>query len=281
MPTLKDYMFAILIGVAWGSSYALSKLALLYSSPMVLTEFRLIIGTLFLYLLIRKRLSISKHDVISGIMNIGGFLILLNLGIALSKNPSLAAVFIYTEPIFALILARVFLGEKTTTLQTIGITLAFIGIIIASGLGDFSYGDIISLAGGFLWAVGTIYYNKYLGNNNTIEENTKMNLVSALFVLPFISLQLHFMISLISIFYLVLVALIAQVLGFWLWFRSVKSLGPVMASTFGLLVPVFSYLFTFLILGEIPTFVQIIGSAITLTGIFFTYIEKIIKIKRY
>ncbi|MCY0859287.1 MAG: DMT family transporter [Sulfolobaceae archaeon] len=279
MPALKDYILALVIGLAWGSSYALSKLALYYSSPFVLTEFRVAVGTIFLIILTRS-VKITRHEIISGILNIGAFLILLNLGIEFSPNPSLAAVFVYTEPIFALILARIFLNQRTTILQTFGIVLAFIGVVIASGLGGFGYGDIFALIGGFIWAVGTVYFNIHLAGSDPLKENASMNLISAIFALPFISLQPRLILSLMGVFYLVLVALIAQVLGFWIWFRTVKSLGAVLASSFGLLVPAFSYLFTFLILDEIPTLFQITGSIITLVGVFLTYVEKIVKTSR-
>ncbi|MEM4956932.1 MAG: EamA family transporter, partial [Metallosphaera sp.] len=56
---------------------------------------------------------------------------------------------------------------------------------------------------------------------------------------------------------------------------AVKSIGPVRASTIVLLVPVSSYLFSYLLLGEIPTLEEAVGSAVTLFGIFLTFIPGI------
>lgn len=66
----------------------------------------------------------------------------------------------------------------------------------------------------------------------------------------------------------IVVALVAQVVGFLLWFLGVKDLGPpVTASSMSILVPASAYLFALLILGKVPTEMEVIGSAVTLIGV--------------
>ncbi|WP_243677840.1 EamA family transporter [Vulcanisaeta distributa] len=69
------------------------------------------------------------------------------------------------------------------------------------------------------------------------------------------------------------VALVAQVMGFLLWFLGVRDLGPVTASSISILVPASAYLFALLILGKVPTEMEVIGSAITLTGVLISQLR--------
>jgi EamA-like transporter family. len=45
---LRGYLAIFGVLIAWGSSYSLSKIALAYMSPFVLTMFRFVVGALVL-----------------------------------------------------------------------------------------------------------------------------------------------------------------------------------------------------------------------------------------
>ncbi|TRM97607.1 transporter, partial [Sulfolobus sp. E1] len=85
--------------------------------------------------------------------------------------------------------------------------------------------------------------------------------------------------NLFSLILLVILALLAQVMGFYFWFNGVKELGSIYASSGALLVPVMAYVLSFLILKVIPTPVQIIGSIITLIGVYLTISSRIVRNK--
>ncbi|MEM4096983.1 MAG: EamA family transporter [Metallosphaera sp.] len=53
-------------------------------------------------------------------------------------------------------------------------------------------------------------------------------------------------------------------------------MGPIKASTFVLLVPVSSYFFSYLILNEVPTISEVVGSAVTLLGVFLTFLPGVL-----
>ncbi|WP_243675741.1 hypothetical protein [Vulcanisaeta distributa] len=54
---------------------------------------------------------------------------------------------------------------------------------------------------------------------------------------------------------------------------GVKDLGPMTASSISILVPASAYLFALLILGKAPTEMEVIGSAITLTGVLISQLR--------
>lgn len=273
MPS-KQYLGLILLIIFWGSAFPIIKLALEFMSPFMIALIRVTVGGTLLFLFVRK-LAYGVKESISALLNIGIFLILLNLGIQYSANPGLASTLIYTQPVFVLILSRLVLKERINPLQALGIVLAFTGVIASVGIGNFDLGSIIALLGGLTWAVGTIYYRIYLRDRDVLALNAYMSLFSGLFIAPVSLLEPRISPSLEGIGLTLLVSVTAQALGFILWFNAVKSIGPVKASTVVLLVPVSSYLFSYLLLGELPTLEEAVGSAITLLGVFLTFIPGI------
>ncbi|MCG3109824.1 putative transporter in sor 3'region [Metallosphaera sp. J1] len=270
----KQYLGLILLIIFWGSAFPIIKLALEFMSPFMIALIRVTVGGTLLFLFVRK-LAYGVKESISALLNIGIFLILLNLGIQYSANPGLASTLIYTQPVFVLILSRLVLKERINLLQALGIVLAFTGVIASVGIGNFDLGSIIALLGGLTWAVGTIYYRIYLRDRDVLALNAYMSLFSGLFIAPVSLLEPRISPSLEGIGLTLLVSVTAQALGFILWFNAVKSIGPVKASTVVLLVPVSSYLFSYLLLGELPTLEEAVGSAITLLGVFLTFIPGI------
>ncbi|QKR01068.1 EamA family transporter [Metallosphaera tengchongensis] len=258
----------------WGSAFPLIKIILDFMSPFLIALIRVLVGGTVL-LLVSRRFIYGVKESISAILNIGLFLILLNLGIEFSPNPGLASTLIYTQPIFVLILSRVILKEKINLLQAMGILTAFLGIFASVGGGGFDLGSLISLGGGLTWALGTIYYRVNLRDRDVLALNSYMSLFSSLIIFPVSLLNFKIEWNAEGIGLALLVSITAQALGFILWFSTVRSIGPVKASSAVLLVPVSSYLFSYLLLGEIPSVIEIIGSAVTLTGVFLTFLPGI------
>ncbi|WP_246263777.1 DMT family transporter [Metallosphaera tengchongensis] len=274
MSNWKQFVSLALLISFWGSAFPLIKIILDFMSPFLIALIRVLVGGTVL-LLVSRRFIYGVKESISAILNIGLFLILLNLGIEFSPNPGLASTLIYTQPIFVLILSRVILKEKINLLQAMGILTAFLGIFASVGGGGFDLGSLISLGGGLTWALGTIYYRVNLRDRDVLALNSYMSLFSSLIIFPVSLLNFKIEWNAEGIGLALLVSITAQALGFILWFSTVRSIGPVKASSAVLLVPVSSYLFSYLLLGEIPSVIEIIGSAVTLTGVFLTFLPGI------
>ncbi|GAB6943742.1 DMT family transporter [Vulcanisaeta sp. JCM 14467] len=263
---LRGYLAMIGVLTAWGSSYSISKVAMYYMSPFVLTMYRFAIGGLVLAL-VGRGLIINRKYVINALLNGALFVVFLNIAIQYSTNPALVSVLVYTQPIFVLILSIVLYHEKPRALQVIGIALAFTGLLIAVGVYSFDIGDAIALLGAFTWAVGTHYFRRNLVNEDLIKLNASMSIISALIASPVLIINPYMSLSVNAVVWGVLVALVAQVAGFLFWFLGVRDLGPITASSISILVPASAYIFALLILGKVPTMTEIIGSAIALIGV--------------
>ncbi|WP_243671640.1 DMT family transporter [Vulcanisaeta sp. JCM 16161] len=151
--------------------------------------------------------------------------------------------------------------------------MAFSGLLIAVGVYSFDIGDAIAILSGFIWALGTHYYRRKLIHEDLIRLNASMAVISALIAAPTLIINPHMKLTLNAIAWGIIVALVAQVMGFLLWFLGVKDLGPVTASSISILVPASAYLFALLILGKVPTEMEVIGSAITLAGVLISQLR--------
>ncbi len=269
---LKGYLFIIGVIIVWGLSFPLSKIALYFMSPFVLTFIRFLIGGLILTIY-GKGIIYGKKEAINAILNMGIFVILLNLAINYSSNPALASVLIYTQPIFVAIFERI-KGEEILLPQLIGILISFIGIFISVDSINFSLGSLVAIIAAIIWAIGTLYYARFK-DRNVVKLNAFMSLFSSLIVLPTLPLDFYFKPYIFGVTMGILVAVIAQALGFIFWFSSVKDLGATTASSIVILVPVSAYLFSFIILAKVPNIFQIIGSSLALIGVFISQYSRV------
>ncbi|WP_369610795.1 DMT family transporter [Sulfurisphaera javensis] len=271
---MRQYLPILGVVLVWSSAYPLIKIALMYMSPIILAIIRLTIGGLIL-LIYGKGLIYGIKEFIGALLNVAIFMIFLNLGVLLSTNPALSATLIYTQPVFVAIFNYFLFKERIGKLRFLGIIIAISGAIYASGNISINIGALISLLGGFLWAIGTVYYRKYLLDKDVIKLNSFFALVSVPVLLPLVPYQNYFRFSLLGIFTAIIIGLTAQAMGFILWFTSVKTLGAFKSSSLSLLVPALSYFFSYLILGDIPTITEILGSSLVLIGVILTNLASI------
>ncbi|MBB5253501.1 DMT family transporter [Sulfurisphaera ohwakuensis] len=269
---MRQYLPILGVVLVWSSAYPLIKIALQYMSPIILAIIRLLVGGLIL-LIYGKGIIYGLKEFIGSLLNVAIFMILLNLGVLLSPNPALSATLIYTQPVFVAIFSYFIFKEKIGILKIFGIIIAISGAIIASGNLEVNIGALISLLGGITWAVGTIYYRKYLINEDVIRLNSFFALSSVPVLVPLIPFQFYFKVSLEGIVVAIIIGITAQALGFIFWFSSVKSLGAFKASSISLLVPALSYFFSYIILGDMPTLIEMIGSFLVLFGVLLTNLK--------
>lgn len=269
---IRGYLFLLGVIIVWGASFPLSKIVFCFMSPSFFTFIRFVVGGLILAVYGRG-IIYGKKEAINAILNMGLFVILLNFAINYSTNPALASVLIYTQPIFVALFSRL-RGEEILLPQLIGIIISFAGIFISVNSVSFSIGSILAVVAAILWAVGTIHYSE-LKNKDVVKLNAFMSLFSSLFVIPILPFDFYFEPSAIGIGLGILVAIMAQALGFIFWFSGVKELGATNASSIVILVPVSAYVFSFLILNQIPNVFQILGSSLALIGVFISQYSRV------
>lgn len=129
------YSFAVLYAVIMGLSFLFVKIALNYSDPLNILAHRFTFAFLFIFLLKVLgvvKINVNKSDVLKilplSIFYPAMFFAFQTFGLA-NMPSSEAGIILATVPVFTLILATIFLKERTTTFQKISILLSVAGVI--------------------------------------------------------------------------------------------------------------------------------------------------------
>nr|KJR73648.1 MAG: hypothetical protein TU35_04645 [Thermoproteus sp. AZ2] len=268
---MKSYAAVAFLVVVWGLAYPLTKLLSQFFSPPFIAFFRALVGFLMLYAAARG-LRPGLRTAIVGILSMGATVLSLSIATAISRNPGLVSALMYTQPIFVLAIGAA-LGARPKPLETLGVALGVSGVVL-SAWGGLSLDVALPLIGGFLWALGSILYGRWLASEDPMPVTAAMNGYAALFLAPAAALDFRIDPTPISLALLIALAVAAQGLGWLLYFVSIRELGVAKVSEMVLLTPVSSYLFSYAIFRAVPTEAQLAGSALILLGVFLTYLAK-------
>jgi len=133
---MRGYVLIVAASVLWGSMGIFAKLAYGFGiSPVTLIALRLVIGfaTLFVILSVFHRSSFDVRRV-----DVGWFLVLGVFAVTLQRltyfytidftTPTVAAILFYTYPVFVVLLAAVFFGERLVFWEFVAMVLTFVGV---------------------------------------------------------------------------------------------------------------------------------------------------------
>jgi len=270
------YSYLLAMILIWGASYSLTKIALDYASPVFIALFRVAVGSAILMGLTRKVL-INEKIALAGLLNMGIELVLMNLSIAYSENPGLSAVLVYTQPIFLTLISATLLRKGVNLRSVVAMCFGFSGILLTaySGLQEgIGLGNLLAILAGFSWAAGTVYYSINVELKDSLVATASMTLVSTPVVALALPLDFNFQLTGGSVALLLTITVLAQVIGYTLFFNSIKTLGPDTTSYALILTPIVALGFSYITLGKTLTPIDAAGSAITLVGVYFAMKSK-------
>ena len=164
--------FALLV-LFWGSAFAIVKVGLDYSPPIIFAGLRALIGGIALVV---AALAWGGNPNLRRDWRVFLILTLFNVVLftglqtyAIMELPSgSAAVLVYLQPILVGLLAWPILGEALTATKVLGLLLGFSGIVAVS-VGSFSgaanalspLGVVLGASSALFWALGTVFFKKY------------------------------------------------------------------------------------------------------------------------
>jgi len=259
--------YSVALAFAWGVAYPLTRMAEAYASPMVISLARVALASLFLYPLAR-RLVVNLKMLVASALNMGLFLTLLNLSILYTPNPGLAALMVYTQPLFVVVLERLMLKRRLGAMRVVGVLLGFVGVALASVRAvSLGLGVLAGLMAGLLWGLGTVMYSMWFSGLDPIVANASSSVLS----IPIVALTLPIdpvvSLTLRGVALILLVVLDAQVLGFMLWFKAMNSERPSTVSSILLATPILALYFSALMLKSQLTPLELAGTAVTVMGV--------------
>ncbi|MEZ5741809.1 MAG: DMT family transporter [Burkholderiaceae bacterium] len=160
-----------LLALFWGLNWPAVRILLSWWSPWTVRAIGLAAGALLLFTIAAARgqsLAVAADMrgrlVVSSLLAIVGF----NLCTAfaqLAGSTSRAAIVTFAMPVWVVLLAWVFIGEKPDARRLVAVALAVVGLtVLAWPLwqgGGSPAGVLLALAAGVSWAAGTVFVKRY------------------------------------------------------------------------------------------------------------------------
>lgn len=288
---LKNYIpdvLLILIAIIWALNFSVVKVSLQEIDSLSFNALRYILAAGLLAYTARARgysLKVDREDFwpLVGIALVGNVLYQLFFIIGVDYTYSAnAAVILGTIPVWVALLSHLFTDEKLTRYKSIGIGLAFTGIVLIvtgskAGISIASktfLGDVIILCAAISWGVYTILAKRFLKKYPSTQFTGVMSIIGMIFLLiiglPNLTQVNWTGISLKGwggIFYS---GLLSIGLAYLIWNNSVSKIGAVRTAAYQNLVPVLGLVFGVVLLQEALTLQQYSGSALVIVGIIFS-----------
>jgi drug/metabolite transporter (DMT)-like permease len=195
-------------------------------------------------------------------------------------SATVCSVLISTIPVFATIGAWLIFREKLKAINYAGIVTSFIGVVVfilnTDGTISFSIKGLGFLTLAVLSAVGyNLTLSRLVGTYTPVYIVNVQNIIGAVLFLPlFLIFDLKHFINTHFTFNMfkpiIELSIFASCGAFILFAYSVRNMGIIRANVFSNCIPVFTALFSFILMGDKLTFQNVIGMAIVISGLFMS-----------
>jgi O-acetylserine/cysteine efflux transporter len=246
---------ALAIVLIWGSNFVVMKIGLRDMGPMLLGALRFATASLPLLLFVRKPdlpwRYIAGYGLAQGLGQFG----FLFLGLWLGVPAGIASMVLQTQAFFTVMMAAVFLHERTRINQWLGLVVSACGLALIAGGGGAGAshvplgGFLLCVAGASMWAASNIVARLAQRHNARYDALSLVVWGSTAPVVPFLFLAVwqdgwaatqHSLVHMswqgaAAVLYL---AVIATVLAYSMWARLLKRHPAGKVAPFSLLVPV-------------------------------------------
>lgn len=267
------------LAVLWGSAFPGIKLGLTGLSAGNLTLLRFGVASLcfVLFLLVtRKRLLPERRDVpyffLVGFLGITIYHLALNYG-ELYVSAGAASLIIATAPAITAVVAFFLLGDRLPLLGWFGFLLSFTGVLLIV-LGDgaalsFNPFALLILLSAFVTAFYTVLQKPLFRRYEAVEVtafSTWAGTLPLLVFLPGFSADVADA-GRAALLATVYIGVFPAAVAYAQFSYAISKMPVTLATTFLYAVPVFSLLFSWLLLGEVPSALMLVGGAVALLGI--------------
>lgn len=277
-----DLLRALGVIVIWGLNFVVMKIGLQSLSPMMLGALRFAAASLPFVLFVGRPTMPWRYVVAYGLAQGVGQFGLLFLGLHLGMTAGMASVVMQTQAFFTLLMAAALLGERAHPLQWLGLSVAFVGLLMIAGAhGEGARqmtlaGFVLTLGAAFMWAVSNLVARK-AAQAGAYEPFPFIVWSSLVPIVPFLLLSAavdgsaSMAVQLAgldgrALFAVLYLALLATLLAYSLWTRLLQRHPAGRVTPFSLLVPVVGLVAAMTLLGETPTPLQWAGTAMVLAG---------------
>lgn len=283
---LIPYLEALFAVVVWGASFIATKIAVGQISPISVVWLRFAMGIpiLFAAVVIRKQFAFPKgsewlYFTLLGFLGISFHQWLQSNGLQTAQATTTAWI-VATSPAFIAILGWLALKEKLNLLQSSGILLAMIGVLVVVSKGDFSnlavgkfgtIGDFLILISSVNWAVFSILSRRGLKNHPSTRLTFWVMTIGWLIISAvFFAGKNYTEITLLDSrgwWALIFLGIFTTGLAYIAWFDALGQLSAAQTGAFLFIEPPASTVVAAIVLNEAVTWASIFGGAVILFGI--------------
>lgn len=291
---IQGHIMALIPIIVWGVTFVSTKQLLRVYSPEELLVYRFFLATLVLLLIPPIKLSFSnlKEEVLFAMLGLFGITLYYwfeNIALHYTYATNVGLI-TSTIPIWTALMAHFLLKDEKFSLDfIIGFILSIsgIGLILLNGkmLKLNPLGDFLAILTTFCFAIYSVLLRKIKGNYSQLYITKKIFLYAYIFIIP---LAIIFKIPFPKlsnldnwiIYNFLFLALIASVLCFVLWNKSISLIGAVKPSNYIYYIPIITMISAYFILKEKITFIMILGGLLVFLGVYFNNAKLIEKFRR-
>ncbi len=281
----RDLGALLLLGALWGASFIFIRVAVPVLGPFVLVDLRVLLAAAALVLCavvggrFPKLRSNWRRFLGLGFLNAAVPFTLIAAS-EINLTASLAAILNSTTPLFAAVVAAVWIREVLTPRRIGGLLLGIVGVAVVVGWTPVTLSPVVllsigaSLAAALCYGFGGVYAKRSFSGQPPLGMAIGQQAAAGLLLLPPSVVSLPEEVPSPAVVISVLsLALLSTALAYLLYFRLISSVGPTNTLTVTFLVPVFGLLFGALFLdepvgvGTLAGLVIILSSVALVTGI--------------
>lgn len=284
-PDSITYILMVLTTSFWGGSFVAGKIALREFPPMTLTFFRFLIATAIILPYMWSRDSVrvpAKRDIpllfALGFLGVSGYFAFQFTSLMYTSAANSSTINAL-NPLTSSVIA-IFLTEEKLSVKKVGlIFLALTGVLLTVTGGDkyvllnlsFNKGDLIMVLAMISFSIYGVYSKKATGKYSPLLVTAYVFLFGLIQITPLMLMEnvlgSVFSYSLeawIAIFFM---ALFSSVLGYLIQQVTISKIGVNKTSLFINLVPLFVLIFSYLILGDPVTYINLVSAGIIITAV--------------
>jgi drug/metabolite transporter (DMT)-like permease len=278
----RDLTDLLLLAAVWGASFLFLRLAVPAFGPVALIEVRVAVAAAFLLPLLAWRGELSAlraHAwplLLVGTFNSALPFVLLAYAL-LHITTGLAAIVNAMMPMWTALIGWLWLRDRLAPLQWLGLLVGVLGVIVlvwgrvslkpdsAAFEATLAIGACVLGAGSYGLAANLT--KRMLGGVSAWKIAAGSQAGAALVLLPFAAFAWPALApGALPWAAAITLAIVCTALAYLLYFRLIRRVGPVRASSVTFLVPVTAALWGVLLLGESVTAQMLFGGAIILAG---------------
>ncbi|AXN39740.1 DMT family transporter [Peribacillus butanolivorans] len=277
MNTFKFTLLILLTTFLMGSSFAVGKIGLSYSTPLLLAALRFTLAGLLMAVIVialKRPHPESKRNwikmLIIGTFQTAGVMGCIFLSLR-TITASESSILTFTNPLLVVLFGTVFLQTRYKLYQWIGVLLGLVGVSITMGTQiEFKIGILFGILSAVFWAISTLLVKKWgLFFDTWVLSAYQMFFGGLLLLLSsFILEKPVFILNGNSLFILLWLSIMSSIVQFAVWYYLLQKGDPGKTSAFLFLAPFFGVLSGWLLLGETLYPSIIVGGLFIIIGVY-------------